>query len=246
MPRKTDRAVEIQRKYYTQTADRYDSMHANEGATDIALMNYLCGFFRMFQVRSVLDVGSATGRGACFVQEAMPDAFVCGVEPVAALATKARQDALTPRLSIVRASGESLPFPDSSFDAVYEISVLHHVANPDAVVQEMLRIARKAVFVCDSNRFGQGSFPSRVLKLLLYKINLWPIYIHLRTRGKRYSITEGDGLSYSYSIYDSYELLANWADRIFLLPAAPGKANSWFHPLLTSSAVILCAVRERT
>jgi hypothetical protein len=68
----------------------------------------------------------------------------------------------------------------------------------------------------------------------------------LRTGGKRYRITEGDGLAYSYSVYDSFEQVSQWADRVILvpLPSDDSKATSWFHPLLNSGGVLLCAFRE--
>jgi ubiquinone/menaquinone biosynthesis C-methylase UbiE len=245
MPVRIDPAVKIQRTYYTHTAAQYDSMHANEGATDPAVTKYVHGFLQVLNVRSVLDIGCATAQGTASLQSALPDAFVCGVEPVAALADRALEGGIAPRFQLLRATGEALPFGDAAFDAVCEFGMLHHVPQPAAVVKEMLRVARRAVFICDSNRFGQGSFPARLVKLVLYKARLWPLYTHLRTGGRGYMITEGDGLFYSYSIYDSYDLVAAWADRIFLIPSAPGKATSWFHPLLTSSGVILCAVRER-
>jgi hypothetical protein len=109
----------------------------------------------------------------------------------------------------------------------------------------MLRVARRAVFICDSNRFGQGSRIARLTKLALYKTRLWNPYTYLRTRGKGYMITEGDGLAYSYSVYDSFELVARWADRIILVPSEPkGKASSWFHPLLNSAGVLMCAIKD--
>ena len=245
MSTKLPTAVEIQRKYYTDTAARYDSMHAHEGATDTVLMNYLCGFLRMLQVRSVLDVGSATGRGTRLLKQSLPGVFVCGLEPVAALAKQALLDGNAPSFPMIRATGEALPFANASFDAVCEFAMLHHVADPAAVIREMLRVARKAVFIADSNRFGQGPFILRLIKLALYKTKLWPIYTYLRTGGKGYMLTEGDGLAYSYSIYDTYRLVADWADRVFLFPASREKDTSWFHPLLTSSGVMICAIRER-
>jgi hypothetical protein len=109
----------------------------------------------------------------------------------------------------------------------------------------MLRVARRAVFICDSNRFGQGSGIARLTKLALYKTRLWGLYTYLRTRGKGYMITEGDGLAYSYSVYDSFDLVARWADRVILVPSEPkGKANSWFHPLLNSPGVLMCAIKD--
>jgi SAM-dependent methyltransferase len=209
MAAKANRAVEIQRKYYTDTAARYDSMHAHEGASDAFLTSFLHAFLRMLQARTVLDVGTATARGMCDLKRA-------------------------------------LPFSDASFDVVCEFATLHHAANPNAVVKEMLRVARKAVFISDSNRFWQGPWVARLLKLFLCRSKLWGLYTFLRTRGKGYRITEGDGLAYSYSVYDSYDLIARWADRIILIPASAGeKSASWFHPLLNSSGVLVCALRER-
>jgi len=246
MPLKDDHAIEIQRSYYTKTADRYDRMHAHETSTDRSMMKFVHAFLRMTEARSVLDVGTATGLGLRELKEALPEMFVCGVEPVAALIAQAEAKGNLASVPILQASGEALPFSTASFDAVCEFGVLHHAANPAAVVQEMLRVARKAVFLCDSNRFGQGSRLARLTKLFLCKSRLWGWYTYLRTRGKGYTITEGDGLAYSYSVYDSYDLVARWADRVILIPAsAQEKSTSWLHPLLNSSGVLVCGLRER-
>jgi len=111
-------------------------------------------------------------------------------------------------------------------------------------VKEMLRVAKRAVFISDSNRFGQGSRSARLTKLVLYKMRLWGIYNYLKTSGRGYLISEGDGLAYSYSVYDSFEEIARWADRLILIPNGGEKAGSWLHPLLTSGGVIVCALRE--
>jgi ubiquinone/menaquinone biosynthesis C-methylase UbiE len=172
MAAKPNRAVEIQRKYYTDTAARYDSMHSHEGAMDASLTKFLHAFLRMLQARSVLDVGAATARGTCDLKRALPHLFVCGVEPVSALVQQAVKDGATSHVSLICATGEALPFSDASFDVVCEFATLHHAANPNAVVKEMLRVARKAVFISDSNRFGQGRWVARLLKLFLCKSKL--------------------------------------------------------------------------
>jgi len=238
------RDVEIQRRYYSDTASRYETMHAQEGATDAFSQNFIHSILRLFKVQSVLDVGAATGCGLRDFRKAFPGVFVCGVEPVAALLQQGRVAGNLSGVSFLQASGEALPFPDNSFDAVCEFATLHHVPNPSAVVGEMLRVARKVVVIADSNRFGQGSWPARLLKLFLYKLGLWRVFDFLRTRGKRYQISEGDGLFYSYSVYDSYHLAARWADRVLLVSGDPVHSRSWLRPLLTSQGVILVAIRE--
>ena len=190
---KLDTGVVLQRKYYTDTATRYDQMHEHEGSEDALGNKFVHAILRMIDARSVLDVGTATGRSLRDLKEALPQAFVCGIEPVAALLKEAVANDSTTSGSLVRGSGEALPFADASFDAVCEFAVLHHVANPNAVVKEMLRVAKKAVLIADSNRFGQGSRAARFLKLALYKTKLWSTFNYVRTAGKGYQITEGVG-----------------------------------------------------
>ena len=245
MASKPDPAIAIQRKYYTDTASRYDHMHAHEGGADASITKFMYALLRMQEIRSILDVGTATGTGIRDLKQALPEVFVCGVEPVAALVDQAVLCGNIASGPIIQATGEALPFADASFDAVSEFATLHHAANPTAVVKEMLRVARKAVFICDSNRFGQGSLPARLLKLALYKVGLWRAFNYLRTGGKGYVITEGDGLAYSYSVYDSLEPIARWADRVILIPTTGDlKSRSWFHPLLTSSGILVCALKD--
>jgi ubiquinone/menaquinone biosynthesis C-methylase UbiE len=219
-------------------------MHAHEGAGDSTSNKFVHSVLRMINARSVLDVGTATGRGLRDLKEAMPDGFVCGVEPVAALLEQAAKNGHAASGSLVRGSGAALPFADGSFDAVCEFAVLHHVPDPNAIVKEMLRVARKAVLISDSNRFGQGSRAARLIKLGLYKSKLWGAYNYLRTSGKGYQITEGDGLAYSYSVYDSFHLLSQWADSIILYSGVDKAKPTWAHPLLNSGAAFVCALKE--
>lgn len=244
MDQRGKEAAEIQRRYYTGTAASYDTMHAHEGDADPSVQNHLYSMIRLVGAQTVLDVGAGTGRGIQNMLDAMPHLRVLGVDPVAAVLEQALRKNSLPAGSLIRASGEALPFLDRSFDVVCSSALLHHVPDPDLVVREMLRVARKAVLIADSNRFGQGARPIRFAKLAIHKLGLWGIVNYLKTAGKGYSITEGDGLAYSYSIYDSFDALAAWADRLILIPAGKEKASSWLHPLLNSSGVLVCALKE--
>ena len=163
------KAVKIQRQYYEDTASRYDAMHAHEGATDASITKFVYGMMKVLEVRSVLDVGTATGQALPEIKAALPDALYAGVEPVEGLVRQAAENGKTSGGSLVRATGQALPFANESFDAVCEFAILHHVERPNSVVQEMLRVARKAVFMSDGDRFGQGSMAARFFKLFLHQ-----------------------------------------------------------------------------
>lgn len=237
-------AVAAQRRYYTETAARYEEMHANEGDADEWNLRLVCALLGVVGAHSILDVGAGTGRGVQRLQALAPDMSVCGLEPVAALVDQGFAKRRDSRPHFVQASGDALPFQDKSFDAVCSFAILHHVLRPAVVVGEMLRVARRAVVILDSNRFGQGRWPVRAAKLLLYKSGLWPLVNFVKTGGKGYLFTEGDGIAYSYSAYDSFDQIAKWADRLMVIPSDPGKAESWLHPLLTARGVLVCAVKE--
>lgn len=244
MRRVPDDAVLIQRRYYTDTASQYDVRHAHECGDDPQTLRLVCALLRMIGPRTVLDVGAGTGRNIQHLLDCMPTLLVRGIEPVAALIEQAVQKNGVAEGAIVQGVGEALPFADASFDIVCSFAILHHVPDPDAVVREMLRVARKAVIIADGNRFGQGRWPVRLLKLVLYKVGLWKTVNYIKTMGKGYSLTEGDGLAYSYSLYDSFDCIATWADHLMVMPAGDCRAATWFHPLLTAGSVILCAVKD--
>jgi ubiquinone/menaquinone biosynthesis C-methylase UbiE len=244
MPSSLKSPVLAQRRYYTETASRYDQMHAGEAAEDEASLQILLPLLRTLRVQSLLDVGSATGRGLPKLADGLPGATVCGIEPVAALVSQGIASGETRGLPLLQASGDALPFPDQSFDAVCEFGILHHVPDPSLVVDEMMRVARNVVVIADANRFGQGPMALRIVKLLLHKLGLWNAYDYLRTGGKHYQVSEGDGVFYSYSVYDNYDQIRRWAQQIYLFPTGNTRCWSWFHPLLNSSSVLLIAVRK--
>lgn len=134
---------------------------------------------------------------------------------------------------LVGGDGENLEFADDSFDWVCCFAVLHHVREPDALVREMLRVARVGVFISDSNNFGQGSRSARWVKGAARVTGLWPLVKWIRTRGKGYVISEGDGLFYPYSVFSSFELVNESCAKVMLWSTAPtGKSLLWSSPHL--------------
>ena len=244
MSRPEDHSPEgIQSLYYEATASRYDSMHtSNQDDEHFKALKFIDAVSSLYALDTFLDVGAGTGRGVRFFHA--KGRHVRGVEPVPALIAAAESSGL-PKGLISHGNGLHLPFENHSFDAVFECGVLHHVKDPAAVVSEMTRVASRAVFLSDSNRFGQGSPAIRLLKLGLYKAHLWNISRFVQTKGKMYQMSEGDGLAYSYSVFDSYGQLSSWADQIVLISTASDlPTKSWFHPLLTAPSILLCAIKS--
>ena len=57
-----------------------------------------------------------------------------------------------PQRALVRGDAKLLPFPDDSFDLVFEANVLHHIDQRMSVVAEMSRVSRQYVVLLEPNR----------------------------------------------------------------------------------------------
>lgn len=208
--------VEHQRRYYAQTASQYDSLHlGNDLEHDVAL-EFLISAIHLLSARSILDIGAGTGRTICAVQIRVPETTVLGVEPVAELRQVAHEKGISTS-QLIDGNGAALPFPDGAFDLVCAFAVLHHVPRPECVVREMLRVARLGIFISDSNNFGQGSTVARFVKQALHAVKLWKIADLIKTRGKGYTISQEDGLAYSYSVFDSVSLMRATCRRLHFM-----------------------------
>ncbi len=235
---------ELQRRFYTETATRYDEMHVAEDDPHAVALDFVSGMIDGYGYESVLDVGAGTGRALRHFLDRHSGIEAHGVEPVPAMIEQAGKRNGIPEGMIEEAGGGDLPIANDAFDAVCEFGVLHHVADPDAIVAEMIRVARRAVFLSDNNRFANGGPMHRAAKYLLHRIGLWPAVYRAATRGRGYHLSPLDGgVTYSYSVYDSLPLLNEWADRVLMLPTVPVR-SSWFHPLFSAPTVLICAFRD--
>lgn len=228
----------LQRKYYSDTAHRYEEMHVSENDEHTFALNWMVAAAEHFGVRSILDIGSGTGRALSFIAKHRPQLAVMGVEPVAELRQVAYQRGI-PETQLVDGDATSLNFADGQFDLVCEFGVLHHIRRPELAVAEMLRVSKKAIFISDSNNFGQGGRVGRACKQIINAARLWPLANLIKTRGRGYTISEGDGLAYSYSVFQNYKQIRKQCPQVHLLNTAGGSIN----PYRTATHVALLGIK---
>lgn len=213
---KTSNEWHQQLDFYAGRADRYITENWGEAEHDWPLA-ILLGYMSIARPASVLDVGAGSGRALHLMRERFPELTVCGVEPSADFrAIGHREFKLGPE-ELRDGDATRLPFPDGSFDVVTEFGALHHMRHPAQAVAEMVRVARQTVFISDCNNFGQGSALTRIIKQTLHAVGLWRAADWIKTRGKGYSITEGDGLAYSYSIFDDLPIVRRHFSRVMVM-----------------------------
>jgi SAM-dependent methyltransferase len=232
-------AADIQRAHFAKTASAYDTAH--EGDEHDFALEWLYGGLARLRAESLLDVGAGTGRILRAIAAELPSMTVMGVEPVAEMREAGYQSGLTPE-TLVSGEAESLSFASKSFDVVTAFALLHHVARPQQVIAEMMRVAREAVFISDCNNFGHGSAASRAVKCFMRFAGLWRPFVFLRTKGKGFDVSDGDGASYSYSIFDSVPQLRREFPSIYMLTTKP--ADSSYLRIATSHAAILATIND--
>jgi ubiquinone/menaquinone biosynthesis C-methylase UbiE len=205
-----------QREYYAATALSYDAMHENEYEGTKIAIGALVSTLDLVGAVSLLDVGCGTGSLLAEILNRRPATQVVGLEPVEALRDIARSKGLS-AAQVVSGDAMSMHFATASIDVVCAFSVLHHVPDPAKVIGEMLRVAKKAVVICDANNFGQGTVFARTAKQALNAMRLWRLANWIKTGGRGFTFTEGDGVAYSYSVFSNLDQLRTASRELHLI-----------------------------
>jgi len=234
-------AVEFQRRYYEATADSYDASHIER--EHVVALHLLAAFVSMNGIRSILDVGAGTDRAMRFLLAHFPDLVIKGVEPVEAMRLRGHAQGI-PEADLVAGDGAALPFDDQSFELVCEFAVLHHVRRPEMMVAEMNRVASKMIALSDCNFMGQGPIWLRCLKVGLWGAGLWRFANWVKTRGKGYTYSEGDGVAYSYSVFQNLGQVQEAWEDVQVIATSPNGA-SLGGPLASAGHVLLVAQSRR-
>jgi ubiquinone/menaquinone biosynthesis C-methylase UbiE len=116
----------------------------------------------------LLDVGCGPGNIALKIARRCPGALIVGLDRSANMVKAARKAAeaagLKDRVHFQIGNADQIPFADGSFEIVISNSVLHHLADPARVFNEMRRVAKSegAVFVRDLRRPSRFAYPWHV------------------------------------------------------------------------------------
>ena len=231
--------VQRQREYYTRQAAEYDAAHLRTGEGHDLASAILQSLIAHYDFRSMLDVGAGTGRTLRLLASSFPDRRIIGIEPVEAMRQVGYRHGLSGEQLL---AGDILNsgYADRSFDIVTAFGVLHHIRRPDRAVAEMLRVARRAVFISDSNRFGQGPSLVRHAKWWSYRLGLWPLLNLIKTQGRGYHYGEGDGVAFSYSVFDNYRQIEAESTTLHLFSLDGSGAD----PLFGAGSIALLGLKR--
>lgn len=93
----------------------------------------------------LLDVGCGDGLLANLIIQERKDINVKGVDILL------REKSFFP---IDKFDGEHLPYADNRFDVIMFVDVLHHTADPNILLAEAKRVARKHIIIKDHTKMG--------------------------------------------------------------------------------------------
>jgi SAM-dependent methyltransferase len=229
--------------YYREAAGDYDEAQVHEGDEHYQNLGLIESLIRQGNIRSVLDVGCGTGRGIRYLRQHMPDLEVHGIDPSPDLLKIATERHGVPRELLHCADALSAPFPPGSFDAVMSLAVLHHVPQPHKIVRRMIELTRKAIFISDANYIGQGSLSTSIAKLLINRAGAWPFMKFVQQGFKGWACSTGDGVFYSYSVFDDLPLLEDAFTKVFVVPAGSGAKRGIAFPMLRAPVVLAVGLR---
>jgi len=151
-----DRVLEPEVMDTSEEAADYDAM-------DHAAVNwaFVTDFIRFnAKLRGpVLDVGTGTALIPIELARWVPGLAIVAIDAAAAMiklaAANVKAAELFDRIATRLVNARTLPFADGEFPGVISNSIVHHIAEPEAVIAEMVRVCRRpggVIFVRDLAR----------------------------------------------------------------------------------------------
>lgn len=116
----------------------------------------------------LLDVGCGPGNIALKLARRCPQLTIVGLDRsrnmLRAAGQAAAEAGVAGQVFFQQANAGAIPYPRGQFDVVLSNSVLHHLADPSRVLEEMLRVAKPAgaIVVRDLRRPSRLAYPWHV------------------------------------------------------------------------------------
>jgi 2-polyprenyl-3-methyl-5-hydroxy-6-metoxy-1,4-benzoquinol methylase len=109
-------------------------------------IEFICRHVSVKPETQFLDVGC--GNGIFTVPFAKLSDNVLGIDTSENLLKE------NPHPNVRVGDATQLDLPDNSFDVAFEANILHHIADPEAAVREMVRVSRSHVILLEPNRYN--------------------------------------------------------------------------------------------
>ncbi|TAE60383.1 MAG: class I SAM-dependent methyltransferase [Nostocales cyanobacterium] len=206
---------QILKDYYSRTANDYDKLQLHENDEHYNALKILLGIITDEEISSVLDVGTGTGRALLHINQFFPNINYRGIELIPEL----REIAISKGLDAEKidlGNAAKLPYPDNSFELVTAFGMLHHVAEPQSVISEMLRVSSRGIYISDHNIYGWGSAITKTGKRLLRNFFGQRLSGLILTKFRGYYVTDYDGVFYPFSLCDYLPQIQNNANIEFI------------------------------
>ncbi len=126
-------------EYFQQVAGQWDSLRGGFFGEEVRRAAFAKAYLRSEMVAA--DVGAGTGVMAAGLAPLVRQVHVIDGSP-AMLEVARKNLAAFDNVEYHLADGQSLPFPDSSLDAVFANMYLHHCPDPLAAMREMARVLK--------------------------------------------------------------------------------------------------------
>ena len=123
--------------------DRIAAAYARNRRIHPQVLEQLCE--SLSPTSAMLEVGCGTGNYIVAIESIM-ECTCWGIEPAQAMLDIARSRSAT--IHFRRSSAEQLDAPDETFDLVFSVDVIHHVADRPAYIQEAHRVLKRGGKLC--------------------------------------------------------------------------------------------------
>lgn len=192
--------IESMQGFYQRTAQRYNTWHCNP--SDASCHNYavreVLKLLAENKNQSLLDVCCGTGRCVRAALDAGYDAQ--GIDLSPDLLKIAETELKIPKERLHCGDAAKLPFDDQSFDITCVMGALHHSAIPQSIIDEMLRVTRKAVIISDEANHMHRGVKSVLVKLGIFDVVYRIIFRKPRRPGRRLITSDSDGPTFDFSV----------------------------------------------